>query len=550
MDPPLPVNPYIAGKPVTGTEMFYGREDVFAFIRRNLIGKHQDNPIGLVGHPRTGKTSVLYQLHRHIDARYRCIFMDMHGLNLDGMSNLLHSMASSVSRSLRRDHQITVSVPDRAAFEADCRAAFEAMFLDQVWPALGTDHLVLMLDEVVQLDEEVRAGRLERDVFEFLRHLMQHHPRLNFIFSMGSGVEEMAKEYTFLFNASLSHRITFLEESAARELITQPVREHYRVSRAAVAKILQITSGHPYYTQLVCHGLFDLWSRSPKRTMGVKKVDAVLTEAIELGSANLAHVWQEADPAEKALMAGMAAARRGTTGPVTADQARDAWREIGVRLPERETTRAVHSLTVREVIAKASGQAYSFTVDLQRRWLDQHHQLNWVKDELEGPIQQWAEAADEPAVPPPPTRRRRYRVLAAATAIAVGIYLVTAATAHIWPWSGGAAGQDFLQLLPGGLNSGDCHTAPPARWTMFRRVPGAAVHRRGLGRRARLRLPAIQLVLPAGGVAELQSVVEIQSVQRWRGLPADRHARGLPGPDQQPFFRGGPPVDRVRPHAR
>ena len=31
-----------------------------------------------------------------------------------------------------------------------------------------------MLDEAVRLNEEVQAGRLEREIFEFLRHLMQH----------------------------------------------------------------------------------------------------------------------------------------------------------------------------------------------------------------------------------------------------------------------------------------------------------------------------------------------------------------------------------------
>ena len=79
-----PVNPYIAGSPVTGTEMFYGREDVFSFIQRNLIGRHRDTPIVLYGQRRTGKTSVLYQLHRHLDPSYRCIFIDLHGLNLNG----------------------------------------------------------------------------------------------------------------------------------------------------------------------------------------------------------------------------------------------------------------------------------------------------------------------------------------------------------------------------------------------------------------------------------------------------------------------------------
>jgi len=377
VDPRRYVNPYIAGSPVTGAEMFYGRQDVFSFVQRNLIGRHRDTPVVLYGQRRTGKTSVLYQLHRHLAASYRCIFIDLHGLNLGGMSNLLLGIASSVSRTLRRDYQLTVNVPDRASFLADPKSAFEVMFLDRVWPALGDDHLVLMLDEVVRLDEEVRAGHLEREVFDYLRHLMQHYVRLSFIFSLGSGLEEMAKDYAFLFSVALYHRISFLEPAAAAELITRPVQDHYQVSPEAVDRILGITSGHPYYTQLVCHCMFDLWSRAPKPVMDVADVEAVLAEAIELGSANLTYVWEDSAPEEQALMAGVAAAMRHQTGAVPVDDALDAWHEVGVRLPEREVARTLRSLTSREALT--GDQAYRFNVDLQRLWCEKHRHLDWVR---------------------------------------------------------------------------------------------------------------------------------------------------------------------------
>jgi hypothetical protein len=52
------INPYIAGNPVTGPEMFFGREDVFEFVRQTLIGQHRNNVIVLYGQRRTGKTST------------------------------------------------------------------------------------------------------------------------------------------------------------------------------------------------------------------------------------------------------------------------------------------------------------------------------------------------------------------------------------------------------------------------------------------------------------------------------------------------------------
>jgi AAA domain len=409
VNPSRHVNPYIAGSPVTGTEMFFGREDVFSFVRRNLTGRHRDTPIVLYGQRRTGKTSVLYQMHRHLDPLYRCIFIDLHGLNLNGVENLLWGIASSIQRGLQRDHQLSVAVPDRAAFSANPQAAFETTFLDAVWSVLGEDHLVLMIDEVVRLHEEVRAGRLERDVFDYLRHLMQHFEHLNFVFSLGSGVEEMKKDYAFLFGVALYHRISFLEPGAARALITKPAQGCYRVTSDAAEKILQITSGHPYYTQLVCHCLFDQWLRDPKPQMTLTDVEAVLAEAIELGSANLTYVWEDSTPEEQATMAGMAAAMRARGCPATIDQIREVWSQAGLWLPEGEAAAAVRNLTAREV-AVASDGAYSFAVDLQRLWLDKHRRLDWVKEELGEAARKWdlsAKAVRSPRGKPPHGRRPR-----------------------------------------------------------------------------------------------------------------------------------------------
>jgi hypothetical protein len=460
-----PVNPYIAGSPVTGAEMFYGRDDVFAFIRRNLIGQHRDSPILLYGQRRTGKTSVLYQLHRQLGPGYRCIFIDLHGLDLTGMGNFLLDIANSISRGLQREHQLTVPVPDEEIFLANPRSVFEIAFLDAVWSALGEDHLVLMIDEAVRLDEEVKAGRIERGIFDYLRHLMQHHAQLNFVFSLGSSMEEMRKEYAFLFSVSLYHRISFLETAAARDLIIEPVREYYQVAPEAVTKIIRITSGHPYYTQLVCHCLFDQWSRSPKPVMTDADVDAVLSDAIELGSPNLTYVWEDSTPEEQAVMAGMAAAMHGEACSVTLDDAQQSWQAVDVLLPAREGTRALHSLAGREIVA--GSKDYSFTIDLQRLWLEKHRRLDWAKEELAQTAQQWNRSVRT-------TRRDRYLAIAAAVVLLVG-YLTAAAVAHVYPFSTSASSststQDLTtQLLltfPGDVNRDDCHAAPPpSQWKM------------------------------------------------------------------------------------
>ena len=82
-------NPYIAGRPVEAREMFFGRQDVFNYVRLNLIGQYQDNAIVLYGQMRSGKTSVLRQMHHHLGQSHLCVLIDLEGMALAGIGNFL-----------------------------------------------------------------------------------------------------------------------------------------------------------------------------------------------------------------------------------------------------------------------------------------------------------------------------------------------------------------------------------------------------------------------------------------------------------------------------
>lgn len=416
------VNPYIAGSPVTGTEMFFGRDDVFAFVRQTLTGKHQDNVIVLYGQRRTGKTSVLYQMHRHLDPRYIPIFLDLHGLALDGLGGFLWELANIIQRALRREYKLELPRLNRAEFFGDPRVAFENDFLNQVWAAIGERHLLLMLDEAIRLQEQVQAGKLEKQVFEYLRHLMQHHPRLNFLFSLGSGLEEMEKEYAFLFSVGLYKKISFLDRDSAIALITQPVREQYELEPAAIEHILQITSGHAYYTQLLCHSIFNRWQREQKAPVHIADVDASLDEVIERGLAVLKHVWEESSPTQKVILAGLAAAQGDMNRTVAVPEIALAWESLGVSIPPGEMAKALKTLIARDVLI--GDNQYRFAVDLQRRYVRKYERLEWVKEETNDTWREWAALAAAPRVSqtsiPAPARPRKWngRTLALSAAVA------------------------------------------------------------------------------------------------------------------------------------
>lgn len=374
------VNPYIAGKPLTTADMFFGREDVFEYVRKALRGKHRDNAIILCGQRRTGKTSVLYQMHHQLEEKYLCVFIDFHGLEINGINGLLWELANHIKITLKRKNGIDLPALEHEGFMTEPRQYFEVVFLNQIWEAIGKKHLMLMLDEAVRLQERIQAGKLEKDIFEYLRHLMQHHERLNFLFSLGSGVEEMEKEYAFLFSVGLTKKISFLERGAAIDLIILPVDDHYKVGQDAVERILQITSGHPYFTQLICHCIFNKWQRVPKSSIHADDVGSVVEEVVELSAPVLKFVWEGSNPVEKVVLAILASRMEDIKKPIGRREIKRRWKNLKLPGPEGEVDAAIQSLITRDVIT--GKDKYQFTIDLQRLWVQKYHRPEWVKEEV------------------------------------------------------------------------------------------------------------------------------------------------------------------------
>ena len=310
-------NPYVAGSPVSRPEMFFGRSDVFEFVRSALVGQHQDNIIVLYGKRRTGKTSVLYQMHRNLDPRYLPIRIDLQSLTMESPAGLFWEIASTIRRYLRREYQIEIPRPQREDFDADPLQGFQEGFMAGVTEAIGDRHLLLMIDEAARLDEQVQAGKLTPDVFGYVRSLMQHNTSLNFMFCVGERLELMQSQYALLFSVALYKEIRFLDRKAAEALIMKPVEGLYTYAEAAIDRIIEITSGHAYFMQLLCHSLFSGWQSNNKAEITVEDVNGVASERVERGAANLKFDWDESVPVEKLFLSAMAEAMVNDTPSVT-----------------------------------------------------------------------------------------------------------------------------------------------------------------------------------------------------------------------------------------
>ncbi len=305
----LVANPYLPGTPLRShSDLFYGREQLFNFIADNAGGWSQRNVLILIGQRRTGKTSLLLRLEKQLPDNLLPVYIDCQSLGVvPGMGNLFHDLAWLIADALAvRD--IEIDVPDPDIWEANPTHTFQRQFLPQAQSLMPPNAtLLLVFDEFEVFEHLVNDGILPPTFFNFMRHLMQHSQGLSFIFVGTRRLEEMGADYwSVLFNIALYERIDYLTEEAAVRLITEPVAPNLVYDDLALDKILRVTTGHPYFVQLVCYTLVKQANERGKGYVTISDVNDGLDEMLSLGEVHFAYLWQRSTPTERALLTAVA----------------------------------------------------------------------------------------------------------------------------------------------------------------------------------------------------------------------------------------------------
>ncbi len=362
--------PYVTGTPLKTDDVFVGREDVFAFIRENLLGTHQNNVIILHGQRRTGKTSVLYRLGQVMAETHVGVLIDMQGKPARNEVDFLYSIADDIVFALE-DAGIMVDLPPRAEFEESPEFYFRARFLRSLYPYLNGKHLLLMFDEFEELQRRVENGRLQPEIFQFLRNLMQHEDSLDFVFSGTHRLEDLGAGYwSILFNIAAYKPVTFLAPAEVQRLMTEPVAAYdIEYDPLAAERIIQMTAGHPYFTQLILHEMMVYHNESERNYFTLADVDQGVERILERGEAHFKHIWAESSDEERLVLQAMAELLQ-SAEVVEARDLRTFLHERGYQSDDN-WQRALASLNGRDILTRRDvrSRRYRFKVDIIRLWI-------------------------------------------------------------------------------------------------------------------------------------------------------------------------------------
>jgi len=286
-------NPYIAGAPILNQEMFYGRQKLLARILNVL----HHNSLMITGERRIGKTTLLYQLKKALEAddtteyRFFPVFIDLQGVD---ENVFFHSVMADVIETLQPAADTMPALRYRAEEEAGYEGREFSHDLQRIVEDLKRRtpkkvKLALLIDEVDVLNAfSERINQRLRSIFmkTFSEHLVA--------IMSGVGVKriwtsEGSPWYNFFDEIEL---LPFSREEA-EALIRQPVEGYFRWDADAVDAVLRWSGGKPYLVQKVCIHAVNHMLEEGRTTVTAADVEAAREMARTF--------TEDEEPAEKVL---------------------------------------------------------------------------------------------------------------------------------------------------------------------------------------------------------------------------------------------------------
>lgn len=382
-------NPYSTGAPTHDSRMFFGREADIAYLRDNLM-REAKTVLILYGQRRSGKTTLLFQLMSSgILGEHVPVLIDMQGLALNiNIRNFLFKVAYAIAQAMKKNH-LQVCDPVRSDFEDEPAHAFD-VFLDSTEAPLGEGKLIVMVDEFEVLEEQVFKGKLEYEIFPYLRNMLQYHQNINLLFAGTHKITEHTKWYgSAFFNIARHHRLTHLDQAGAEALIQQPVAGYLAYDPLAVEKILRLTDNQPYLIHLLCRAIVDYCNDRRKPYVNIHDVNLVLEEVMQTIHFHFEWLWDQISPEERVALSALAEGGKEDGRSLTLDEIIELYQHYNIRFKREYLLDSLRALIDADIIEceksdirdiALDSSRFRIPVGLTRRWLRRDKPLDLIRN--------------------------------------------------------------------------------------------------------------------------------------------------------------------------
>jgi len=348
------LNPYVVDRPLTGEDVFFGREECFTWLLTDLEAGRR--LFLLYGLPYIGKTSFLNQLKTFFRDRFRVRYVpldDAGAQHIVPMWALLSGLAQVYGQP----------GPDREAFEVQGAAYAAGYVRDLASKDILNDYLVCFDQTLAR--RLVPGSDWERDLLALQSAL----ERLDAV-SVIIAVEGLPTEANNPALDDISQMVMGpLSEEDARAALMFPVRGALAYDLDVVYQVYRQSGGNPYFVQLFGDVIFR--RRQEAGWVGKSEADDVLPEVLERAGPYFAALWQGCGPEEKLTLAALTE-MWGYHGVASAEDVVKYIRKLGVRIPPEDVSGAFASLKRRGLVQELGGHSYRVMAALFGHWVKEH----------------------------------------------------------------------------------------------------------------------------------------------------------------------------------
>ncbi|MBH8561415.1 ABC transporter substrate-binding protein [Nostoc sp. CENA67] len=369
-------NPYIIGRPIRERSKFFGRESLFAFIEDNL--NQGVKVILLHGQRRIGKSSVLQQVSNFIQS-HEFIFVqfDLQHQSNSSLSNIIGNLAIAITDQVTYQFDIdanNLKIPTQAQLEENINL-FSQVFLPIIYEQINFRKIVLLFDEFDVANNEKIVE--EQTFYSYIKKLSKEQDKLFIIPVIGRYFNDLPNLRS-LFKDAPFEEIGLLDNTSAKQMITKPAQGILTYRNEAIQEIIQLSAGHPCFTQVICSTLFEQARNEDKWSIEGTDVKLILDKAIEKADAFMQSFWEILTIPERIIISTVAEAQQIAIeqGIKSPEEPLNLLSKKGIKQTE-QLSQAWERLIENGYLYDAGRKV---RVELIRRWLLQYHSL---QDEIQ-----------------------------------------------------------------------------------------------------------------------------------------------------------------------
>lgn len=309
-------NPFRYGEPVVGKDFADRKKELEELKMEMLSGQN----VIIYSPRRFGKSSLVYNAILSLEDQIIPLWVDCYGVLTK--KELAEKIASEALKHLKLQNLLEsakrlfkkVTPKIRLGDTLEVEFAFgeeETAFEESLeLPQRLADHLEKRV--VVVFDEFQEVAELGEDVLKKMRSKFQWQRDVTFVFigSRRSMMERIFRSAQSPFYNFGRHMVLGkIPKDEFREFILEKFKETgIEVEENIVNRVLELTGGHPYYTQKFCHRLW--YVGKLKGSLKMEYVEETFRELVKESEASYIEIWDSLPLSQRKVLLAIARGER------------------------------------------------------------------------------------------------------------------------------------------------------------------------------------------------------------------------------------------------